>query len=183
MEVSGKPFHSGLPHKGINAIEYGMDALSYLQRRFFEKFPKHPREAEFRYATQSTLKVTRMEALSGECKYICEQDFARKYFLMTTILVISQFSNNFNLRTNHTNLSSVGAINQIPGDCILEGDVRITPFYDVATVRDVIDAAIAEVNANPSIVEDPINRGPHSKYSLPAEGTCNLSDYNGCLLV
>ena len=36
MKVSGKLFHSGLPHKGINSIEMAMDAMSYIQKRFFD---------------------------------------------------------------------------------------------------------------------------------------------------
>jgi acetylornithine deacetylase len=127
LDVSGKPFHSGLPHKGINAIEFGVDAIAYLQGRFFEKFPRHPREEEYNFATQSTLKATRIQSTSG-------------------------------------------SINQIPGECTIEGDIRLCPFYDVATVKTVIEECVEEINANPSILEEVcIHRGPHSKYTLPSE--------------
>ena len=47
LKVNGKLFHSGLPHKGVNAIELAMDACSYLQQRFFEDFPRLPQEDEY----------------------------------------------------------------------------------------------------------------------------------------
>ena len=37
--VKGRLFHSGLPHKGINSIELGSEAMAYIQRRFYEDFP------------------------------------------------------------------------------------------------------------------------------------------------
>lgn len=33
MKAVGKLFHSGLPHKGMNAIEFAMDAISYIQSK------------------------------------------------------------------------------------------------------------------------------------------------------
>lgn len=44
LKVKGKVFHSGLPHKGINSIEMAMDAVSYIQKKFFAAFPRHPME-------------------------------------------------------------------------------------------------------------------------------------------
>ena len=126
LDISGKAFHSGLPHKGINAIELGVDTVAYLQARFFEAFPAHPLEKEYNFATQSTFKATRIQSLTG-------------------------------------------AVNQIPGDCTIEGDVRLAPFYDVKDVRTLIEATVAEINTNPTILEGLTNHGPHSKYTLPLE--------------
>ena len=42
LEVTGHLFHSGLPHKGINALEFAMDASAEMQKRFYEQFPPHP---------------------------------------------------------------------------------------------------------------------------------------------
>ena len=36
LTAKGKLFHSGLPHKGINAIELATDALSYIQSRYYQ---------------------------------------------------------------------------------------------------------------------------------------------------
>ena len=33
LKAVGKLFHSGLPHKGINAIEFAMDAVNYIQSK------------------------------------------------------------------------------------------------------------------------------------------------------
>lgn len=39
LKAHGKLFHSGLPHKGINAIEFAMDAISYIQSKFIVRYP------------------------------------------------------------------------------------------------------------------------------------------------
>lgn len=41
LTVNGHLFHSGLPHKGINAIELGMEASGEIQKRFYSDFPPH----------------------------------------------------------------------------------------------------------------------------------------------
>ena len=66
--------------------------------------------------------------------------------------------------------SDAGAINQIPSHCVVEGDVRLSPFYDVADVRAALTRYVDEINADPTILENPAVRGPHSKYTLPKEG-------------
>ena len=42
--LTGKLFHSGLPHKSINPIELAMDAVSEMQQRFYIDFGPHPGE-------------------------------------------------------------------------------------------------------------------------------------------
>ena len=39
FRAEGHLFHSGLPHKGINSLELGMEAIAYLQKRFYQDFP------------------------------------------------------------------------------------------------------------------------------------------------
>lgn len=70
LKVQGKLFHSGLPHKGINAIEMAMDSVSYIQKKFFEDFPRHPRELEYNFATQSTMKATQIHCSPGALNQI-----------------------------------------------------------------------------------------------------------------
>lgn len=68
-----------------------------------------------------------------------------------------------------------GSINQIPPHATVSGDCRVTPFYSVKAVQQSIEAYVAEINADPSILP---SRGPFSKYVLPAEdrkGTLELS--------
>ena len=60
-----------------------------------------------------------------------------------------------------------GSVNQIPGECTVSGDVRITPFYDVRDVMAAVDGYVADLNANLGALP---TRGPMSKYALPAEG-------------
>jgi acetylornithine deacetylase len=65
LKVKGKLFHSGLPHRGINAIEYATDAVRFVQRRFFQDYPRHEKEAAYNFRTQSTLKATQISCSTG----------------------------------------------------------------------------------------------------------------------
>lgn len=126
IKVKGKPFHSGLPHKGINAIEFGMDAINFIQKKFYTEFPQDPREVDYNFVTQSTFKPTQISCIPG-------------------------------------------SLNQLPGGVMVEGDIRSSPFYDIKNLMTAIERYVAEINENPSMVENPEVRGPHSKYNLPEE--------------
>ena len=39
LRAEGRLFHSGLPHKGINSLEMGMEAVNYVQTQFYKDFP------------------------------------------------------------------------------------------------------------------------------------------------
>ena len=39
FRAEGRLFHSGLPHKGINSMELAMEAMAYIQNRFYQDFP------------------------------------------------------------------------------------------------------------------------------------------------
>jgi len=65
LEVEGLLFHSGLPHKGINALEFAMEATAELQKRFYEQFPAHPSETDYNFATPSTMKPTQISVPKG----------------------------------------------------------------------------------------------------------------------
>lgn len=123
IRATGKLFHSGLPHKGINAIDFGIDAVHYMKEKFYKDFPKHSREDEYNFATQSTFKATQIS-------------------------------------------TAPGALNQLPGELIVQGDVRLTPFYEIADVRKALESYVEEINNDPTIVETPLIHGPHSKYAL-----------------
>lgn len=60
-----------------------------------------------------------------------------------------------------------GSVNQIPGECSISGDIRMTPFYDVDEARFKIESYVKDINAN---LESMGERGPWSKYTLPLEG-------------
>jgi len=124
LTAHGKLFHSGLPHKTVNPIELGMEALKAIQDRFYRDFPAHPAEAEYKFQTPSTMKPTKLS-------------------------------------------SPKGGINQIPAECTISGDVRLTPFYTIEAVSAALTGYVAELNA--SITDLPA-RGPVSKYDIPALG-------------
>ncbi|CAA7042990.1 unnamed protein product [Microthlaspi erraticum] len=59
-----------------------------------------------------------------------------------------------------------GGINQIPGECTVSGDVRLTPFYDVKEVMRKLQEYVDDINTN---IEKLPTSGPVSKYVLPDE--------------
>ncbi|CAO2819598.1 unnamed protein product [Amaranthus hypochondriacus] len=59
-----------------------------------------------------------------------------------------------------------GGINQIPGECTISGDVRLTPFYDVNACMKKLQEYVDDINSN---IEKLDTRGPVSKYVLPEE--------------
>ncbi|CAI0471054.1 unnamed protein product [Linum tenue] len=123
VHVTGKLFHSGLPHKAINALELGMEAVKEIQLRFYKHFPAHPKEKDYGFATPSTMKPTQWSYPGG-------------------------------------------GINQIPGECTIAGDVRLTPFYNVADVLKKLQEYVDDINLN---IEKLDSRGPVSHYVLPDE--------------
>jgi len=54
LKATGRLFHSGLPHRGINSLELVSEALAIIQERFYEDFPPHPSEEQYKYSTPST---------------------------------------------------------------------------------------------------------------------------------
>lgn len=132
VKCTGKMFHSGLPHKGINAIEFAMDTANFMQRKFYKDFPQHPMELKYDYATSSNFKVTQIS-------------------------------------------SSPGALNQLAAHCTLQGDCRLVPFYNITDVQAKLTEYVAEINANPSILEDASVHGAHSKYKLSGDNATTAS--------
>ncbi|KAL6178555.1 hypothetical protein ACLB2K_050073 [Fragaria x ananassa] len=59
-----------------------------------------------------------------------------------------------------------GGINQIPGECTISGDVRLTPFYVVKDVMKKLQEYVDDINENITKLD---TRGPVSKYVLPDE--------------
>jgi acetylornithine deacetylase len=106
LTAHGRNFHSGMPHKTVNAVELAMDVLQSVQTVFYRDIaPPHPLQKDYAFACSSSLKPTVMPAVEG-------------------------------------------ALNAIKGKCVLEGDIRLVPFYKVKDVRAKIDAHIATLKQN-----------------------------------
>jgi len=60
LTITGKLFHSGLPHKAINPIELGMEVIRYMQDRFYKDFPYGEKEKEYLFECGSSLKPTQI---------------------------------------------------------------------------------------------------------------------------
>jgi acetylornithine deacetylase len=65
LKATGRLFHSGLPHRGINSLELVSEAMAVIQRRFYEDFPPHEQEELYKFATPSTMKPTQVECAKG----------------------------------------------------------------------------------------------------------------------
>ena len=61
-----------------------------------------------------------------------------------------------------------GSLNQIPPQTVVEGDIRLAPFYDVKDVKAKIEEHVKTINNDPSVLYDTVadRHGPHSKYVL-----------------
>jgi len=127
LKADGKLCHSGLPHKGINALELVNEACKILQDKFYAKFPAHAKEKLWLFGTPSTMKPTQCQGMAG-------------------------------------------SINQVPDWAVLRGDIRVTPFYEVADVKEQVEAWVKELNDDIKSNKQTIPvRGTHSKYILPDE--------------
>ena len=75
---------------------------------------------------------------------------------------------------------SSGTLNQLPAECIIQGDIRLTPFYDMNDVKIKIENYIHNINQNPSILQQPENcdiiHGPQSKYILNSNSGSSSSE-------
>eukprot|EP01105_Mastigella_eilhardi_P010279 TRINITY_DN2402_c1_g1_i2.p1 TRINITY_DN2402_c1_g1~~TRINITY_DN2402_c1_g1_i2.p1 ORF type:complete len:408 (-),score=85.66 TRINITY_DN2402_c1_g1_i2:857-2080(-) len=121
LVATGKQFHSGMPNRGINALELAWEAVSFLQKRFYVQFPRLKEKEElYKFECQSSMKPTTCTVPGNN------------------------------------------AINQIPDKCVVQGDLRMVPFYDVKEVVASINSWVKELNdTNFAALE---SRGP-SKYS------------------
>lgn len=71
LHVSGKKFHSGVPHKGINAIELANEVVRHLQARFYADFGVHAdKEKEFKFNVGSSMKPTQISTPPGSLNQI-----------------------------------------------------------------------------------------------------------------
>lgn len=103
ITATGKLFHSGLPQKGINALELGVEAVRHIQERFYKDFPYTDSEMNYKFLTGSTLKPTMIK-------------------------------------------TPPGSINQIPGECVISGDIRGTPFYSVESIMKKVESYVTELD-------------------------------------
>jgi len=71
LTITGKKFHSGIPHKGINSIELANAVVNYLQERFYKDFRTHEQEEKrYLFAVGSSLKPTQISTPAGSLNQI-----------------------------------------------------------------------------------------------------------------
>jgi len=124
IRAEGKLFHSGLPHKGINALELCQDAVTEIQKRFYADFPPCAEEERYKFSTSSTMKPTKIDGPDN-------------------------------------------SVNQVPPWSLMEGDIRLTPFYKVEDCKKAMEGYVADINANITTFAAP--RGSASKYEITEE--------------
>ena len=54
--------------QGVNSVELAMDAVTYIQKKFYQDYPPHPSEQDYLFATPSTMKPTQIKV---SCLIIC----------------------------------------------------------------------------------------------------------------
>jgi acetylornithine deacetylase len=75
-----------------------------------------------------------------------------------------------------------GGLNQIPGECTISGDIRLTPFYKVEDARDAVMKYVEEINADLSSLP---MRGPCSKLraSCPLVSPDVVAERRSCVVL
>ena len=63
-------FHSGFPHKSINAIELMTDAINEIQSDFYKAFPHHEKQQEYGFSCCSSFKPTIISSPQGSVNQI-----------------------------------------------------------------------------------------------------------------
>jgi acetylornithine deacetylase len=58
ITAKGRMGHSAYPHVAINPLTLSFEALAELMRKFYKKYPAHPREPEYFFQISSTMKPT-----------------------------------------------------------------------------------------------------------------------------
>ncbi len=132
--------------------------------RFYADFPAHPDEVLYRYACPSSMKPTQINVPKGSINQVlCIRGFIALWLYRCVVVslcrcvVVSLCSCATGVPT--TFLLCV----QIPGECTISGDVRLTPFYKVEDVIAALQRYVAEIDADLSAL--PV-RGPSSKYEV-----------------
>eukprot|EP00494_Astrolonche_serrata_P022948 UN23205 len=85
--VKGKKFHSGMPHKGINALECNMEVVHVLQQEFYKKFPSLPeQEKKYKFLTSSSMKPTQVSCPPGWNKSNSRKLYRKRRYSFLTVL-------------------------------------------------------------------------------------------------
>jgi acetylornithine deacetylase len=70
LRVEGRKAHSGLPNVGINPIELGLQAVKYMQDRFYKDFKAKPEAKEYNFPIASSMKPTQIKCAPGAINQI-----------------------------------------------------------------------------------------------------------------
>lgn len=70
LRTEGRLAHSGLPYQGINSLELAHAVCNDLQKHFYEKYPKHEQEDEYKFVCPSTMKPTQVKSMEGSVNQI-----------------------------------------------------------------------------------------------------------------
>jgi len=74
ITCTGKLFHSGIPHKAINAIEMAMDVIKHIQERFYKDTVVHAKlETDYNFEVGSSFKPTQITCPPGSLNQIPEK--------------------------------------------------------------------------------------------------------------
>jgi acetylornithine deacetylase len=58
ITAKGRMGHSAMPHVSINPLILSYEALAELMRKFYKKYPAHPKEPDYFFKISSTMKPT-----------------------------------------------------------------------------------------------------------------------------
>ncbi|KAL2348269.1 hypothetical protein Fmac_002269 [Flemingia macrophylla] len=154
LNATGKLFHSGLAHKAIckgNGDTIGSNKVFIWQNFGFRHFAIDNTAINALELAMDALKEIQSRFYRDFPPHPQEQVYG---YATPSTMKPTQWS------------YPGGGINQIPGECTISGDVRLTPFYNVKDVMKKLQEYVDDINEN---IEKLETRGPVSKYVLPDE--------------
>ncbi|CAD7927717.1 unnamed protein product [Amoebophrya sp. A25] len=140
LKTTGRLFHSGLPHKGINSIELAMDTVAELQRNFYSDFGPVSEQKSYGFGVGSTMKPTQICCSEGSlnqippwCKVSGDIRLVPFYDMLDVIDRVEKYVENINANLSKLNCETTrGAYSKYdikeaaPEAEITEGRVEIS---------------------------------------------------------
>jgi acetylornithine deacetylase len=83
------------------------------------------------------------------------------------------FEMSSSMKPTKVRMNEGGSLNQIPNLCVVEGDIRLIPFYKIKDAVEVVEREAALINQDRNSTL--CNRGPDAQYVLPGHDKVGIT--------
>jgi acetylornithine deacetylase len=106
----------------------------------------------------------------------------------TVLTALCRFVSSSSMKPTKISSLPDGSLNQIPARCVIQGDIRVVPFYRIRDVQEILSRYVEELNADLASLSSGTVNGPDSKFhggsvrlewlGTPIDGlACNLDSH------